>query len=117
MALGWKILLLTLGILHAREMEGVDFAEQMEINNTKLILNGAGLRTKRKFGMNFKVYVAGLYLQEKSDHAPEIIASDDTKFVRMIFLRRLDVDTLKEAYDESYNKNCKTECETAKKDF
>lgn len=118
MALGWKILLvLTLGVLHAREMEGVDFAEQIESGGTKLVLNGTGLRNKRKFGMNFKVYVAGLYLPAKSDKAPEIIASDEPKLMRMVFLRSIDADTLIEGYDDSYAKNCKPNCESAKTDF
>jgi hypothetical protein len=112
MALG-RVFILLLGIFscaHGREIEKVVFADKLD----PLVLNGAGLRVKHKFGMDFKVYVAGLYLPAKSSCAAEIIASDFPKILRLVFLRSLDKETLREAWDESFNKNCKADCEAAK---
>jgi chalcone isomerase-like protein len=98
----------------ALTVEKKDFADTMESGGKKLVLNGAGLRTKRKFGMNFRVYVAGLYVTAKSSDEKALVASDDPKFLRMIFLRSLDRDTLVEAWEDGFNKNCKKDCETLK---
>lgn len=94
----------------AREIEKVNFADQLDVAGKKLILNGAGLRVKRKLGMNFDVYVAGLYTVAKSDKSTELIASGEPKLLRLVFLRSLDKGTLREAWDEGYKKNCKADC-------
>src|SRR4029079_11999809 len=95
----------------AREIEKVNFANQLDVAGKKLVLNGGGLRVKRRFGMNFDVYVAGLYLTAKSDKAEAIIASTEPKALRLVFLRSLDKGTLDEAFEEGFNKNCKPDCE------
>lgn len=118
MSLGWKFLILTIAAstmhfthVNAREIEKINFAEQLDLGGSKLELNGVGLRTKRKFGMNFKVYVGALYLTAKSGNAEQIMNDSSPKLLKMIFLRSLDAETLREAYQESYEANCKPDCE------
>jgi len=98
----------------AKEIEKIDFPEQLDLGAKKMVLNGAGLRLKRKFGMDFRVYVAGLYLTGKNSDAKAVIASDDPKIIRMVFLRSLDKDTLQEGMDEGFKKNCKKDCDAMK---
>ena len=43
-------------------IEKIDFADTVQQKGQQLILNGVALRTKRKLGINFRVYVAGLYV-------------------------------------------------------
>src|SRR5690242_5753914 len=69
----------------AKEVEKVKFDDEMALGAQKLALNGAGLRTKRKLGINWRVYVAGLYLGKKSDDAKAILASDEPKYLRLVF--------------------------------
>jgi len=102
---------------YAKQIEKVDFPEELALGTQKLVLNGAGLRTKKKLGMNFKVYVAGLYLTAKNGDANAIIASPANKVLELVFLRSIDRETLQEAWQEGFDKNCKTDCESAKDAF
>lgn len=102
---------------YAKQIEKVDYPEEISLGNQKLVLNGAGLRTKKKLGMNFKVYVAGLYLVAKSADASAIIASPANKVLELNFLRSIDKETLQEAWQEGFSKNCKSDCESAKDAF
>jgi hypothetical protein len=108
------VLSLLIAFASAVEIEKVNFPGEMDVAGKKLVLNGFGKRVKKKFGMNFDVYVAGLYVPTKSGKASELIASDDVKVLRLVFLRSLDKSTLREAWEESYDKNCKFDCEASK---
>src|ERR1039457_7580380 len=46
----------------ALEVAGVNLADSVHLGNRDLLLNGAGVRTK----LFFKIYVAALYLGEKT---------------------------------------------------
>ncbi len=46
-------------------MAGVDLPDTAQVGSTTLVLNGMGLRTK----MMVKVYVAGLYVTQKTSDA------------------------------------------------
>jgi hypothetical protein len=93
----------------AREIEKVNFPETIKVSGQTLQLNGVGLRTKRRFVMNFRVYVAGLYAKTKSADPAALIASD-LLVLHMRFLRSLNVATLREAWSEGYGKNCGADC-------
>jgi hypothetical protein len=100
--------------VHARAIEKVDFPETKDVAGAKLVLNGVALRTKRKIGIDFRVYVAGLYLVKKATASQEILASETPKVLSMQFLRSLSKSTLTEAWEEGYNKNCGKDCEATK---
>lgn len=57
----------------AMEAAEVKLSDNLEIRGTKLLLNGAGVRSK--FFMD--LYVGGLYLAEKSSDAAKIVAADE----------------------------------------
>ena len=69
-------LVLTLVIMspvsNAKEIEGITLPESLEVGKSKLVLNGAGVRSK--FFMD--LYLGGLYLQNKSNNPKEIIEGD-----------------------------------------
>jgi hypothetical protein len=102
---------------YAKQIEKVDYPEEIILGNQKLALNGVGLRSKKKLGMNFKVYVAGLYLAAKSSDAAAVIASPANKILELSFLRSIDKETLQEAWQEGFSKNCKSDCDSAKDAF
>lgn len=118
MALGWFQTWCVAGLIavsaHAKEIEKVSFSDSTTAAGQELQLNGVGLRTKRKLGMDFRVYVAGLYLKTKSTDAATIVGSDEAKVLELVFLRSVDADTLREAWQEGYDKNCKAGCDTSK---
>lgn len=69
----------------ALEISGVKLEDKVQIDTHKLVLSGAGLRTK----FFIKVYVAALYLGEKAHSAEAILADKGAK--RMSFLLMRDV--------------------------
>lgn len=102
----------------AATIEEVEFTETKEVGGQKLILNGMGLRKVEKFGFPFKVYVAGLYLKEKSSSDDAILGSKDAKVLKMVFLRRVGKSDIADAFNKGLVSNCGTDkavCEESKK--
>lgn len=87
------------------EFEGVKVADTVEAGGKTLTLNGNGLRTK----LFFKVYVASLYLENKSADAAAVVSSDQVKRVRLAMLRDLTKDQVVEAIREGFDKNNKAQ--------
>ncbi len=69
-----------------------------------LVLNGMGLRTLTIF--NVRVYVAGLYVAQKSPDAKAIFASRTPKIVLMQFLHTASKADIEKQYREGETKNC-----------
>ncbi|MEJ2363353.1 MAG: chalcone isomerase family protein [Deltaproteobacteria bacterium] len=82
-------LVLTLVIMspvsNAREIEGVNIPEHLEVAKGKLILNGAGVRSK----FFLDLYVGGLYLQSKSNNPKEIIEGDEPMAISLHIISSL----------------------------
>ncbi len=73
---------LTAGVSEGVEVGGVNLPDTLLSGDTKLILNGAGLRKK----LFVKVYAAGLYLEEKQSDPTAIIQADRPMAIRMHFI-------------------------------
>ena len=101
-------------LAHGRTLEGVDFPEQQDLGGQKLLLNGVGLRVVRKLGMNFRVYVAGLYVMSKGTDAKTFIESIRPTAVNLVFLRSVEAASLRKGWTEGYEKVCKDKCESTK---
>ncbi len=69
-------------VLEARTLAGVTLPDTVTVAGKTLQLNGMGLRTK----MMFKIYVAGLYLEQPSRDAGQVVSSTQVKRVVMHFL-------------------------------
>ena len=70
----------------ARDVSGVKLADTVTVDGKPLQLNGAGMRKK----LFIKVYVGALYLPARSSDAAAIVAADEPKYVRMVFVRDVD---------------------------
>lgn len=69
--------------VQAVEIGGVNIDEEIVLdNNTKLVLNGAGIRSK----FFFDIYIAQLYLEKQEQEATSAIEKDGCKRVAMHFL-------------------------------
>ena len=68
--------------LHAATLAGVTLPDTVQVGSTMLVLNGMGIRTKYMV----KVYVAGLYLEQKSSDPGAIIKADAPKRIVMQFV-------------------------------
>lgn len=87
----------------AGDLAGVPMPERISVEGRQLALNGMGLRSKAIF----KVYVAGLYAEQKSNDASNLISSDQVKQVRMVMMRDLKQSQIAEAVIEGFEKNSK----------
>lgn len=95
------------------ELAGVKMEDVVELDGQKRVLNGMGLRLATF--IKIKVYVAGLYVSEKSSNAETIIKNTDSKILKMSMLRNLEAKQLKEAFEEGFQKACLAEeCEKYK---
>ncbi len=89
----------------AGELAGVKMPDTREVGGKTLKLNGLGLRTK----VVFKVYVAGLYLENTSSEPAKILGADEVRRVDMAMLRNLDKKTIVDAIKSGFEKNSKAE--------
>lgn len=79
------------GVAHAQpiELEGVKFEPTVQVGGQTLQLNGAGIRTRAIF----KVYVAGLYVPQKSTDPNALLAQKGPRRVAIHMLRNVDAET------------------------
>ena len=89
----------------ARQIGGVNMADTVTVEGKSLKLNGGGVRKKAIF----KVYVAGLYLENPSKDASTVVSSDQTKQIRLAILRGLDKSKITEAISEGFERNSKAQ--------
>ena len=99
--------------LHAASLAGVTLPDTEQVGSTKLVLNGLGLRTK----FMVKVYVAGLYLEQKSSDPSAIIKADAPKRIVMQFVHGASKSQMADAFDESFKDNTPDAVKTMKPDI
>jgi len=104
--------LISMPDLHAGNLAGVNLPDTVQVGSTTLVLNGLGLRTK----MMVKVYVAGLYVTQKSSDAGAIVKADAPKKMVMQFLHSASKSQMTDAFDESFENNTPDAKKTMKAD-
>src|SRR6266536_287107 len=95
--------LLCAAVAFAGEVAGVKMPDTAMVEGKTLKLNGMGLRKK----LMFKVYVAGLYLENPSKDAAAVVSSEQIKQMRLHVLRSLKASQVTEAIEEGFEKNSK----------
>lgn len=85
----------------AKEVAGVQVPETVTVQNTPLLLNGAGVRTR----FFVKVYVGALYLKNRETAAPGVFSLPPPKSVRIHVLRELSSEQLNDALYDGLNNN------------
>jgi hypothetical protein len=85
----------------AVEMEGQKFEPTVAVGGQNLSLNGVGLR-KRVF---IKVYVAGLYVGQKSANAAAIVNDKGARRISLRMLRDLGAQSFIDAFNEGLKNN------------
>lgn len=94
-------LLIATSTIAAVEIDGVKLEDTADVGGSKLQLNGAGIRTK----IIFKVYVAGVYLPQKTTSAQDVIAGAGPKRISLTFLRNLEGSDMSKAFVEGIEAN------------
>lgn len=72
------------------EVAGISYSDMAEVGNSKLLLNGTGIRYKAVF----QVYTAGLYLTRKANSAEQALAAPGAKRIAISMLRPIDATEL-----------------------
>jgi len=85
----------------AGQLAGVSLPDTVEVNGTKLVLNGMGLRKKAVF----KVYVGALYVAAKGSDAQSLISADAPRRMVMHFVRDVGKDKIVEGWREGFGNN------------
>ena len=81
--------------------DGVTLPTTVTAEGHGLVLNGLGLRKK----VVFKVYVAGLYLPERSSDAEAILTADQPRRIVLQFLRGVSEDQMCDAMYDGLERN------------
>ena len=97
-----------LSAARAADKEGVSMPEVRVTDGTAMRLNGIGLRTYSIIGI--PIYVAGLYLERRSDNPDVILRSPERKLLDIRFLRDVGVEDARTAWLDAFKQNCKTPC-------
>lgn len=87
--------------LSAGTVANVTLPDAVQAGNTTLLLNGMGLRTKYMI----KVYVAGLYVAQKSSDPSAILKADAPKRMVTHFVRDVSKSQLTGGFTDSFNDN------------
>jgi hypothetical protein len=112
-------MLLTLAVFalasmsHAGTLAGATLPDTIQVGSTTLVLNGLGLRTKYAF----KVYVAGLYLAQKSSDPAAILKAEAAKRIVMHFVRDVSKSQITDGFAESFENNTPDAAKTLKPDI
>ncbi len=107
------LVMLSMFNLHAASLAGVTLPDTAQVGGKTLVLNGLGIRTK----MMVKVYVAGLYLEQKSSDPNAIIKADAPKQIVMKFVHGASKSQMSDAFDESFKDNSPGAMKTMKADI
>ena len=84
------------------ECHKVAFPDSMKAGDAELVLNGLGLRKATM--LSVKVYVAGLYLPEKSTDAGQILGANQHWQLVLRFVRDVDAPDIRDAFEEGFEK-------------
>jgi hypothetical protein len=86
----------------AATLANVTLPDTVTVGNKTLVLNGMGVRTK----FFVKVYVAGLYLEKKTQDANAILQQDAARRIVLQFVRsEVTKEQMTEAFDEALKAN------------
>jgi len=102
------VALAALSVARAADLAGVAMPELLVTDGTAMSLNGIGLRTYSILGI--PIYVAGLYLERRSDNPDAILRSRERKLLDIRFLRDVGVEDARTAWRDAFRQNCKTPC-------
>ena len=101
-AFSFPAVLLLLGFtlrVGAGTLNGVTMPDTIQVRGIPLVLNGMGVRTRT----GFKIYVAGLYLQQKSADSDAIIKSDAPKRIVLQVTHDTSKNQMVEAFDRGFD--------------
>jgi len=100
---GFLALLLSINVvlLEAREIEGVEIVEQIEILDTQLELNGVGVRSK----FFFNIYIGALYLTKNAQQLTDIKEGEAWRVSMHFLYDEVTGKDLVDAWNDGFESN------------
>ena len=95
-----SVSILTSAPNHAAECLGVTLPDSATIGSTDLALNGLGVRKATMFKVD--VYVAGLYLPQKSTDAAAIVSANEAWRLELHFVHDADASDIRKAFNDGF---------------
>lgn len=80
----------------------VQFPDSVKVGDADLVLNGMGIRKATMLAV--KVYVAGLYLPQKSTDGAKIAAANEPWELGLHFVHSADASDIRDAFDDGFEK-------------
>lgn len=99
------LMMMSLTPVQAATLAGITMADTVTLDGKTLVLNGLGVRAATF--MKVKVYIIGLYLENKSSDAKAIITSDQLKRIEMHFVHDVSAEDIREGWSEAFENNYK----------
>lgn len=96
-------LLISVTAAASAELAGVTLPDETQVGDLRLVLNGLGLREATFLKVD--VYVAGLYVEERSSDPAPILDPARAKRLVMRFVRDVGREKLVDAWNEGFEKN------------
>ncbi|MBV9747435.1 MAG: chalcone isomerase family protein, partial [Acetobacteraceae bacterium] len=87
---------------------GLSLPDSITVAGRQLVLNGIGLRTYSILGV--RIYVAGLYLQQRSSDPAAILRSPEIKLLDFRFLREVEANDARRSWQQGLQNNCRPPC-------
>jgi hypothetical protein len=106
--LSFPVFLLFAHLATAAELGGVGMPTAENVPGARLALNGLALRTYSL--LKVRIYVAGLYLAQRSSDANAILNSTQPKLLRFAFLRDVDAEAARKSWAEAFQRSCSMPC-------
>ena len=91
---------------------GVTVPETVKSGSADLALNGSGIR--KATILNVKVYVASLYLPQKSTDASHILTTQQPWHLVLRFVHDVDAGDMRDAFDEGFKKTAGSKLDSLK---
>lgn len=85
----------------ALELDGAKFEDNVQVGNTPLVLNGAGVRS----AVFWDVYAAGLYLGTKKNTAEAVLGDEGAKRLQLYVMKQNDTRHFIESLGKGIAKN------------
>jgi hypothetical protein len=95
------VLMISMADVPAADIAGVRLADKIQLGNTELLLNGAGVRYK---GI-FQVYVAALYVPSRKSTTTDVLAAQGARRVTLVMLRDVSSNELGRAFMSGIHEN------------
>lgn len=100
--------------VRAAELDGIWMPNTQLVHGDRLLLNGLGLRTYSIFRIG--IYVAGLYLEQRSDNPKAILHSDKMKLIQIRFLHNVSAEEARASWRSAFERTCEPPCRLSSHD-